>query len=81
MHKKLIQDLNCQIIFIDSSLLGKLVKILHNAFKGLKIQVFFHNCEYEYIKSIYHGPKNIYIPIGLLKAKKKLVSMLIKLLY
>lgn len=55
--KKLIQDLNCQIIFIDSSLLGKLVKILHNAFKGLKIQVFFHNCEYEYIKSIYHGPK------------------------
>lgn len=54
--KKLIQDLHCQVIFIDSSLLGKLVKILLNTFKGLKIQVFFHNCEYEYIKS-YHGRK------------------------
>lgn len=55
--KKIIQNHYCQTIFIDSSLLGKLVKILYNTFNGITIQVFFHNCEYEYIKSIYHGLK------------------------
>lgn len=55
--KKIIQKYHCQTVFIDSSLLGKLAPILRHTFNKIKIHVFFHNCEYEYIKSIYHGLK------------------------
>lgn len=40
---------NIEYIFIDSSLMGSLIKLLHYKTKNKKIIVFFHNVEKDYI--------------------------------
>lgn len=58
----IIEQNKCSHVFIDSSLLGSLSKFIKNRYPNIEITCFFHNFEYNYIKSTCKGIKrNVYM--------------------
>lgn len=47
----LLKEQHFDMVFIDSSLLGILARIIHKHFPTIKIIVYFHNVEYDYMVS------------------------------
>jgi hypothetical protein len=44
---------NVNFVWLDSAQYGKLAKVIKRKYSSKKIIIFFHNCEYEYLKQEY----------------------------